>query len=109
MLICKESRVSSDPVVESKVEVSESVKEERGERRGSSDGGLNGAGFAVLSRLVRESRFDAEESVCTDMVCKEEVLAGEAGVLLGDVYLSSFRKRLGCRLDILSWSLFGVR
>jgi hypothetical protein len=45
VLICKESRVSSDPVVESKVEVSETVEEDREDRRGSSDWGLDGAGL----------------------------------------------------------------
>ena len=38
---------------------------------------------------MRESRLDAVERVCTEMVCEEEVLAGEAGVLLGDACLSS--------------------
>lgn len=90
MSVCNESRVSSDPPsVKSKVEVSESVEEEREEKRGSFDGWLDGAGFAVWSRLFRESRLDAEERVCTEMVCEEEVLVGEAGALLGDACLSS--------------------
>lgn len=76
-MVCVGERVSSDPVVESNEEVSEIVEgEEDREGMAAAGGGVDGAGLAfVFVRL----EVNAEENLCTDVVCGEELLAQGAG------------------------------